>query len=79
MQKFYNFLIHITRSETDDPFLIGLEKMIAEEIYLSENQKPNFLNLQLVDDLKQLRDRYEQRKNEIIRNPQNNDLSDIYT
>jgi GTP-binding protein EngB required for normal cell division len=77
--KFCDFLTHIACSIKDDPFLTGLVKMTAEENYLSENLKPNYLNLQLVNDLKQLQNKYQQRKSQIVHNQGDSNLSDIYT
>jgi hypothetical protein len=76
--EFCHFLINVAGSSKNDPFLIGLVKMIAEEHYLSENFEPNYLNLQLVNDLKQFQNKYEQRKNDIAHNQKDTYLPDIY-
>jgi hypothetical protein len=66
-------------STKDDPFSFGLIKMITEEKYITENFKPNYFNLQLVKDLEQLQNKYQQQKSDIGNNQFNTNLSNIYT
>jgi hypothetical protein len=53
--------------------------MITEEKYITENFKPNYFNLQLVKDLEQLQNKYQQQKSDIGNNQFNTNLSNIYT
>ena len=76
--QLYAFLLHLTPASEDDPFQLGLVKMIAEENDLSENVEPNYLNLQLVNDLKRLQNKYEQRKSGMAVNQENGNVVDIY-
>jgi GTP-binding protein EngB required for normal cell division len=73
-----HFLLHTTGSSETDPFFIGLVRMITEEKYLRDNQKPNDFNVKLVDDLRELQKEYDKRMNFIIHNQRQNNLSDIY-
>jgi GTP-binding protein EngB required for normal cell division len=76
--EFDYFLSHVSRSSKDDPFWIGLMRMIDEENDLCKNQKPNRLNSQLFKDLNELKCQYEERIENLKLNPQQTALPNIY-
>ncbi|CAF3444438.1 unnamed protein product [Rotaria sp. Silwood2] len=77
--EFAHFLMHIVCSTKDDPFLIGFVSMIIEENDMCNSQMSNCFNLQLVNDLRNLENKYEHRFNEILNHEKYKKLSDIYT
>ncbi|CAF4824159.1 unnamed protein product, partial [Rotaria sp. Silwood1] len=76
--EFAHFLIHVVCSTKDDPFLIGFVEMIIEENDIYNSQTSNRLNLQLANDLRNLKNKYEQRFNEIHHLENYRKLSNIY-
>jgi hypothetical protein len=76
--QFAFFLIHVARSTSDDSFCFYLTQMIDEENNLSLTQQPNYLNLQLVHNLKSLKTGYEKQFNDIKINHQYGTLPEIY-
>ena len=58
---FAYFLMNVTHS-TEDPFLVGLLSIIDEEKQICAEQRPNDLNLQLVQELEQFVTRYREQK-----------------
>jgi hypothetical protein len=63
--KFAHFLMHVACSSREDPFLIGLAEMIAEESDICKNQKETVFNQQLVEELKMFKNLYEQHRNKM--------------
>ncbi|CAF4986080.1 unnamed protein product [Rotaria sp. Silwood1] len=76
--EFAHFLMHVVCSTKDDPFLIGFVEMIIEENDIYNSQTSNRLNLQLANDLRNLKNKYEQRFNEIHHLENYRKLSNIY-
>jgi hypothetical protein len=76
--EFAYFLTEIARSSKDDPFLIGMIQMIGEENGICERQKPNEMNSKLVEGLRRLLRKYQQRINDANSNQQHSKLSVIY-
>ncbi len=72
------FLMNIVRCTKEDPFLIGLTRMIKEEEKILTQSQRNHFNLQLMNDLDELKQIYKQQINEIIFNEDQNNLDFIY-
>ena len=68
------FLEHTTRSQTRDPFYLGLQQMINDEEEISIEQTPNRLNVQLVEELKKLLGKYEAKKKRLKERGYSTDL-----
>ncbi|CAF4272672.1 unnamed protein product [Rotaria sp. Silwood2] len=76
--KLVRFLITTTQTKQDDPFLLGLIRMIKEEQYICQNYDQNNFNSQLVDKLIILKREYEQQFNQAYSNDENQMLSNVY-
>ncbi|CAF0953107.1 unnamed protein product [Rotaria sordida] len=76
--EFAHFLMHVVCSTKVDPFLIGFVEMITEEDAICNSQTSDRFNLQLVNDLRNLKNKYDNRFNEILHNENYRKLSDIY-
>jgi hypothetical protein len=77
--EFAFFLMYVVRSTTDDLFCFYLTQMINEENNISLNQQSNHhFNLQLVNDLKRLKNDYEIQFNDLKNNHRYGTLQDIY-
>ena len=75
--EFGHFLMHMTHSSQQDPFLAGLKRLIEEENTICKNQNRHLMNLQLVECLKKLASNYEQNTQNIESNSKRSTLSDI--
>jgi hypothetical protein len=76
--KFDYFLKHSAGSSKDDPFSNGLIRIIAEEDSLCKNQKPNRLNLQLLNHLNKLKRQYKERIADLKSTQSDTSLSNIH-
>jgi hypothetical protein len=78
--EFAQFLINTDRfSKKDDPFLVGLKRMIDDEKEkCSNNNSKLILNQQLLNELNKLKNEYERRMNAMKSNQNDIDLSVIY-
>ncbi|CAF3092610.1 unnamed protein product [Rotaria sp. Silwood2] len=76
--KLVRFLITTTQTKQEDPFLLGLVRMIKEEQYICQNYDQNNFNSQLVDKLTILKREYEQQFNQAYSNDENQMLSNVY-
>jgi hypothetical protein len=72
------FLMNIVRCTKEDPFLIGLTRMIKEEEKILTQFQRNPFNLQLMNDFEELKQIYKQQINKIIFNEDQNNLDFIY-
>jgi GTPase SAR1 family protein len=59
--EFAHFLINTARLTKEDPFLIGLMRIIREEKQICAEHQSNHLNLELVEELEKYRARYEEQ------------------
>ena len=75
---FAYFLIHVVRATKEDSFQVGLTNMAIEEIELCQIGQSNTYNLKLVERLRQLRDMYEDRMNQMTLSLSQINLRDIY-
>jgi GTP-binding protein EngB required for normal cell division len=75
--EFGHFLVNIARSSIDDPFWMGLVRMITEENYLAQSQGSE-LNSRLSDKLKNLKSQYDQLIGYIKPNQEHGTLQIIY-
>ncbi|CAF0961361.1 unnamed protein product [Adineta steineri] len=75
---FAYFLLYIIRSTKEDPFFIGITRMIEEETKICKQYKSNNLNLKLVEELSKLKENYRKQFNEIELNKDQNNLEFIY-
>ena len=76
--QFSHFLISIARSRNDDPFLVGIVQMIAEENDFCQAYKSNNLNLELVRKLNELMDVYQRHLDRMELNQKHGNLYNIY-
>jgi hypothetical protein len=68
--QFAYFLVTVTRSTKEDPFLVGLMRIIREEKQICAENAPNHLNLQLVIELEKLIIKYKEQMAQIQSNQQ---------
>ncbi|CAF1236529.1 unnamed protein product [Rotaria sordida] len=76
--EFAYFLINVAHSTTEDPFLVGLLRMIDEEKQICVEKTTNHLNLELVKELEKLIGTYKEQMNQQQQQQQQNNLEDIY-
>jgi hypothetical protein len=67
--EFAYFLIYVARSTKEDPFFIGLIRMIMDE---------NEFNIQLAKDLRRIQNKHEENMSKMQSNKKKTDLSTIY-
>ncbi|CAF4842154.1 unnamed protein product [Rotaria sp. Silwood2] len=72
------FLMYAACSSKHDPFDIILTRMIDEENNICLSQNVNYLNLQLVNDLRKVKCDYQIQINDMKNNHRYSSLSDIY-
>jgi hypothetical protein len=75
---FAYFLVSIARYTNEDPFELGLTRMIIQENELCHNRDSSYLNSQLTKKLMELQAKYNHNINRIKSNPERISLPQIY-
>ena len=75
---FSYFLMHTHYSTKEDRFLIGIEQIIQQEIYICKTQKEAYLNQILLEELNKIKNHHTKRMNELVAKNKCAELSEIY-
>jgi GTP-binding protein EngB required for normal cell division len=75
--EFAHFLLNAARSTKEDPFLIGLIRIIREEKQICAEHQSNPLNLKLVEELEKYRATYEEQMKKMQLNEKHRNLQFI--
>ncbi|CAF3551359.1 unnamed protein product [Rotaria sp. Silwood1] len=75
---FANFLVGASGTSNNDPFLLGLERMIKEEDEICAKKSSYELNLNLTQELEELKRRYEKTRKRLTTKKELISLDDIY-
>jgi hypothetical protein len=76
--EFSHFLIHDARSTKENLFMLGLLQMIGEEKEICAEKQAHEMNLQLINELEKVRQKYEQKMHEVASNRDRKTLRIIY-
>jgi hypothetical protein len=76
--EFAHFLVETTDSSRNDLFLAGIERMIKEEDDICKTKTPCQLNLDLLNRLKQLKEKYEQTRKKLLAEKEHIQLPYVY-
>jgi hypothetical protein len=76
--EFAYFLQNVACCTKENQILVQLTRMIEQETNMCRRLRPNYLNLQLVKELTQWKQKYQERFNEITSKKDHNDLTVIY-
>ncbi|CAF1192395.1 unnamed protein product [Rotaria sp. Silwood1] len=76
--EFRHFLLGSSCNPETDEFLVGFDRMIKEEEEACNKNNPHELNRKLIEALQQLKEKYENKNEEMPRRKQSIELADIY-
>ncbi|CAF1438780.1 unnamed protein product [Adineta ricciae] len=76
--EFAYFLRHVACCTKQNELLVQLIRMIEQETYICRRSETNYLNVQLVKELVQWKQRYEERTSNIISKDEHGNLNVIY-
>ncbi|CAF0974404.1 unnamed protein product [Adineta steineri] len=76
--QFAYFLKNIAYCTKENVILVNLIRIIEQETYICRHSQTNYLNVQLIKELTQWKQKYEEYFNEIIMKNMHNDLGIIY-